>query len=83
MRNVVEIGRGKAFFSEHLQRSVDDLAGPRLLASAPFRFVIRRSRKHRRAERRLNGANAPFETPPLNRKVGWKADTSGLTIFPK
>jgi hypothetical protein len=49
VRNVVEIGRGKAFFSEHLQRSVDDLAGPRLLASAPFRFVIRRSRKHRRA----------------------------------
>jgi hypothetical protein len=31
-------------------------------------------------ERRLNGANAPFQTPPLNREVGWKcviADLSG------
>jgi hypothetical protein len=36
VRNVVEIGRGKAFFSEHLQRSIDDLAGPRLLRLRHF-----------------------------------------------
>ena len=40
-RNVVKFGGGKAFFGENLQRGIDNLAWPRVLASAPFRFVIR------------------------------------------
>jgi hypothetical protein len=29
-------------------------------------------------ERRLNGTNAPFEAPPVNRAVGWKRDLPDL-----
>jgi hypothetical protein len=31
-------------------------------------------------ERRLNGVNAPFQTPPSNREVGWQADIADVLL---
>jgi hypothetical protein len=61
-------------------RAISAILDGEIPSGCPSRVRSRPVDYPRPDERRLNSANAPFETSPLNRKVGWKSD--GCILFP-